>query len=92
MGLDPAKLKRGVWPQLPLTTDERRDGLRWLAQEKICFVLGKPRRARRRFEAVALKALAGRWSKLPIFVSLHGWLNSGLEPLDFIQQRLLPAP
>jgi hypothetical protein len=67
---------------------ERRSALRLALEEKRLFILGKPGAGKTTFlKYVALQAANGKINKIPIFVSLKEWADSGLELMPFIVRQ-----
>ncbi|MBI1877712.1 MAG: NACHT domain-containing protein [Chloroflexi bacterium] len=67
---------------------ERRSALRLALEEKRLFILGKPGAGKTTFlKYVALQAANGKINKIPIFVSLKEWADSGLELMPFLVRQ-----
>lgn len=64
---------------------ERRSALRLALEEKRLFILGKPGAGKTTFlKYVALQAADNKLNKIPIFVPLKEWADSGLELMPFL--------
>jgi hypothetical protein len=67
---------------------ERRSALRLTREEKRLFILGKPGAGKTTFlKYVALQAANDQLNKIPIFVSLKEWADSGLELMPFLVKQ-----
>ncbi|HKC66110.1 MAG TPA: NACHT domain-containing protein, partial [Pyrinomonadaceae bacterium] len=67
---------------------KRVTGLRLVAEKNNLFILGKPGAGKTTFlKYIALKAAEQTIDKVPIFVSLKQWADSGLNLLPFIIER-----
>ncbi len=67
---------------------ERRNGLRLVVEKGNLFILGKPGAGKTTFlKYIALKAAEQTIDKVPIFVTLKHWADSGLELIAFIEDR-----
>lgn len=67
---------------------ERRSALRLALEEKRLFILGKPGAGKTTFlKYVALQAANGKINKIPIFVSLKEWADSGLDLMPFLVKQ-----
>ncbi|MBN1873978.1 MAG: NACHT domain-containing protein [Anaerolineae bacterium] len=73
---------------------ERISGLDILTREEgnHLFLLGKPGAGKTTFlKYVTLYAIDQQYSKIPVFVGLKQWADSGLTLLDYIQQLFMPS-
>jgi hypothetical protein len=69
-------------------SDERINGLRLVVEKQNLFILGKPGAGKTTFlKYIALKAAERVIDKVPIFISLKQWADSGLDLMQFISQR-----
>lgn len=67
---------------------ERINGLRLVRGKRNLFILGKPGAGKTTFlKYVALQAAEQNIDKIPIFISLKLWADSGLELLPFVEAR-----
>jgi predicted NACHT family NTPase len=67
---------------------ERINGLRLVREKGNLFILGKPGAGKSTFlKYIALQAAEQNIDKVPIFVSLKEWADSGLKLLSFIVER-----
>lgn len=67
---------------------ERINGLRLVTEKDNLFILGKPGAGKTTFlKYIALKAAEKTIDKVPIFISLKEWSDSGLELLAFMAER-----
>jgi predicted NACHT family NTPase len=74
-------------PDAPLQA-ERVSGLRLVREKGHLFILGKPGAGKTTFlKYIALQAAEQNIDKIPIFVSLKQWADSGIELMPFIAQR-----
>jgi len=76
-------------PDAPPPHAERINGLRLVTEKDgNLFILGKPGAGKTTFlKYIALQAAEQNIDKVPIFVSLKQWADSGLELLPFITER-----
>lgn len=74
-------------PSAPPDT-KRINGLRLVIEKGNLFILGKPGAGKTTFlKYIAVKAAEQTIDKVPIFVSLKQWADSGLELMPFIEKR-----
>lgn len=67
---------------------ERKSGLGAVKEIQKLFVLGKPGSGKTTFlKYIALQAVEGKLERIPIFVTLRGFSDSGLSLLDFITKQ-----
>ncbi len=67
---------------------QRRSALRLALEEQRLFILGKPGAGKTTFlRYVTLQAANGQINKIPIFVSLKEWADSGLELMPFLVKQ-----
>lgn len=67
---------------------ERINGLRLVTEKDNLFILGKPGAGKTTFlKYIALKAAEKTIDKVPIFISLKEWSDSGLGLLSFMAER-----
>lgn len=67
---------------------KRINGLRLVREKGNLFVLGKPGAGKTTFlKYIALQAAEQNIDKVPVFVSLKQWADSGMELLPFITER-----
>ena len=67
---------------------ERINGLRLVKEKGNLFILGKPGAGKTTFlKYVALQAAEQNIDKIPIFITLKHWADSGLELMPFIAER-----
>jgi predicted NACHT family NTPase len=67
---------------------KRFNGLRLVKEQGNLFILGKPGAGKTTFlKYIALKSAEQLIDKVPIFVSLKQWADSGAELMDFIAER-----
>jgi predicted NACHT family NTPase len=74
----------------PLHEAERKNGLEVVKQisNNRLFILGKPGAGKTTFlKYIALQAVQGKLHKIPIFVSLKEWSDSGLELMPFLVEQ-----
>ena len=74
----------------PIHGAERKNGLEVVKQidNNRLFILGKPGAGKTTFlKYIALQAVQGNLHKIPIFVSLKVWSDSGLELMPFLVQQ-----
>jgi hypothetical protein len=77
-----------VDPNAPPPHAERINGLRLVKAKGNLFVLGKPGAGKTTFlKYIALQAAEQNIDKIPIFVNLKHWADSGSELLPFITER-----
>ncbi|MEA2172553.1 MAG: hypothetical protein QOD00_145 [Blastocatellia bacterium] len=75
-------------PDAPPPEAKRINGLRLVREKNNLFILGKPGAGKTTFlKYIALQAAEQNIDKIPIFVSLKYWADSGLELLPFIAER-----
>lgn len=75
-------------PDAPPTNAERINGLRLVTEKGNLFILGKPGAGKTTFlKYIALKAAEQTIDKVPIFISLKQWADSGSELMPFIAER-----
>src|SRR2546423_2935308 len=75
-------------PEAPPPQAERINGLRLVVEKGNLFILGKPGAGKTTFlKYVAVKAAEQTIDKVPVFVSLKEWADSGAELMDFIMKR-----
>lgn len=75
-------------PDAPPPEAKRINGLRLVREKDNLFILGKPGAGKTTFlKYIALKAAEQIIEKVPIFVSLKEWADSGLELLPFMVER-----
>src|SRR5256714_3060549 len=75
-------------PDAPPPNAERINGLRLVREKGNLFILGKPGAGKTTFlKYIALQAAEQNIDKIPIFVSLKLWADSGSELMDFIAER-----
>jgi hypothetical protein len=86
---DIEQLKRlSADPGKPPPQTERVNGLRLVVEKGNLFILGKPGAGKTTFlKYIALKAAEQTLDKVPIFVSLKEWADSGAKLLPFIAER-----
>lgn len=73
-----------------LQDGKRISGLRLVTQPKAqrLFILGKPGAGKTTFlKHVALQAAQGKLDKIPVFVTLKEWSDSGLELMPFVARQ-----
>src|SRR6185503_6358376 len=69
----------------PLGNRKRINGLRMVVEKGNLYILGKPGAGKTTFlKYIALKATEQTIDKVPIFVELKRWADSGLDLMDFI--------
>jgi NACHT domain len=67
---------------------ERINGLRLVVEKGNLFILGKPGAGKTTFlKYIAVKAAEQTINKVPIFISLKEWADSGAELMNFIAER-----
>lgn len=67
---------------------ERINGLRLVVEKDNLFILGKPGAGKTTFlKYIALKAAEQTIDKVPIFISLKHWGDSGIDLISFIVER-----
>src|SRR2546421_12851546 len=72
----------------PPPNAERINGLRLVKEKGNLFILGKPGAGKTTFlKYIALQAAEQNIDKIPIFVSLKLWADSGTELMPFIAER-----
>jgi predicted NACHT family NTPase len=75
-------------PDKPPPEAKRVNGLRLVREKGNLFILGKPGAGKTTFlKYIALQAAEQNIDKIPIFVSLKYWADSGAELLPFITER-----
>jgi hypothetical protein len=84
-------------PDAPPPQAERINGLRLVAEKGNLFILGKPGAGKTTFlkyiavkaaeQIIAVKDAEKRIDKVPIFISLKEWADSGAELMPFIAER-----
>ena len=75
-------------PDAPPPNAERINGLRLVKEKGNLFILGKPGAGKTTFlKYIALKAAEQLIDKVPIFVSLKQWADSGMDLMPFIAER-----
>ena len=75
-------------PDEPPPQAKRINGLRLVKEKGNLFILGKPGAGKTTFlKYIALQAAEQNIDKIPIFVSLKQWADSGTELLPFISER-----
>ncbi|HVF51092.1 MAG TPA: NACHT domain-containing protein, partial [Pyrinomonadaceae bacterium] len=75
-------------PDAPPPQAKRINGLRLVREKGNLFILGKPGAGKTTFlKYIALQAAEQNIDKIPIFVSLKHWADSGTELLPFIAER-----
>src|SRR2546421_13008506 len=75
-------------PDAPPPDAERINGLRLVREKGNLFILGKPGAGKTTFlKYIALQAAEQNIDKIPIFVSLKLWADSGSELMPFIAER-----
>jgi predicted NACHT family NTPase len=68
---------------------QRINGLRLVTQNRNLFILGKPGAGKTTFlKYITIKAAETIIDRVPIFVSLKEWADSGLDLLPFVVERL----
>ena len=72
----------------PPPNAERLNGLRLLSEKGNLFILGKPGAGKTTFlKYISLQAAEQNIDKIPIFITLKHWADSGLELMPFIVGR-----
>src|SRR3989440_722094 len=86
---DIERLKQGAAdPDAPPPDAERINGLRLVREKGNLFILGKPGAGKTTFlKYIALQAAEQNIDKIPIFISLKLWSDSGTELMPFIAER-----
>ena len=80
--------RRSVDPDSPPTNAKRINGLRLITEKGNLFILGKPGAGKTTFlKYIALKAAEQTIDKVPIFISLKQWADSGSELMPFMAER-----
>jgi hypothetical protein len=75
-------------PDKPPEQAKRVNGLRLVRERGNLFILGKPGAGKTTFlKYVALQAAEQNIDKVPVFVSLKQWADSGSELLPFVEER-----
>lgn len=75
-------------PDDPPPQAERINGLRLVGEKGKLFILGKPGAGKTTFlKYIALQAAEQNIDKIPIFVTLKHWADSGLDLMPFIAER-----
>ncbi|MFL6207892.1 MAG: NACHT domain-containing protein [Pyrinomonadaceae bacterium] len=75
-------------PDAPPPNAERINGLRLVKEKGNLFILGKPGAGKTTFlKYIALKAAEQLIDKVPVFISLKQWADSGAELMPFIAER-----
>jgi NACHT domain len=75
-------------PDMPPPNAKRIGGLNLVKKKRNLFVLGKPGAGKTTFlKYIALKAAEQLLDKVPVFVSLKQWADSGAELMPFIAER-----
>ncbi len=75
-------------PDAPPPQAERINGLRLVREKGNLFILGKPGAGKTTFlKYIALQAAEQNIDKIPIFVTLKHWADSGLDLMPFIVER-----
>src|SRR5918911_32635 len=75
-------------PDAPPPNAERVNGLRLVKEKGNLFILGKPGAGKTTFlKYIALQAAEQNIDKIPIFITLKHWADSGLELMPFIAER-----
>jgi hypothetical protein len=75
-------------PDAPPTQAKRVNGLRLVTEKGNLFILGKPGAGKTTFlKYIALQSAEQNIDKIPIFISLNQWANSGMELTPFIIER-----
>lgn len=75
-------------PDAPPPRAERINGLRLVKEKGNLFILGKPGAGKTTFlKYIALQAAERNIYKVPIFVILKNWADSGLDLMPFIAER-----
>jgi hypothetical protein len=75
-------------PDKPPEQAERINGLRLVREKGNLFILGKPGAGKTTFlKYVALQAAEQNIDKVPVFVSLKQWADSGSELMPYIAER-----
>lgn len=68
--------------------NKRLKGLQLAKEKERLFVLGKPGAGKTTFlKYLTLQALDNKIERVPIFLSLHDWANSGLELMPFVVRQ-----
>jgi Predicted NTPase (NACHT family) len=69
-------------------TANRIDGLTLVQSRPRLFILGKPGAGKTTFlKYVALQTVNGKFGKVPIFIGLKEWADSGLDLMSFIEKQ-----
>src|ERR1041384_75140 len=75
-------------PDAPPPNAKRIGGLNLVKKKRNLFILGKPGAGKTTFlKYIALKAAEQLIDKVPIFISLKYWADSGMELMPFIAER-----
>jgi len=75
-------------PDAPPPEAKRINGLRLVREKGNLFILGKPGAGKTTFlKYIALQAAEQNIDKIPIFISLKQWADSGLKLLPFVTER-----
>jgi hypothetical protein len=75
-------------PDAPPTQAKRVNGLRLVTEKGNLFILGKPGAGKTTFlKYIALQSAEQNIDKIPIFISLKLWADSGAKLMDFIADR-----
>jgi NACHT domain len=75
-------------PDKPPEKAERVNGLRLVREKGNLFILGKPGAGKTTFlKYIALQAAEENIAKIPVFVSLKEWADSGAKLMPFIAER-----
>jgi predicted NACHT family NTPase len=75
-------------PDAPPLQGQRVNGLKLVREKRNLFILGKPGAGKTTFlKYIALQAAEQNLDKIPLFISLKLWADSGSELLPFIAER-----
>jgi hypothetical protein len=75
-------------PEAPPPQAKRVNGLRLVTKKRNLFILGKPGAGKTTFlKYIALQSAEQNIDKIPIFISLKEWADSGAELMPFIAER-----
>jgi NACHT domain len=77
-----------VDPDAPPPQAKRINGLRLVREKGNLFILGKPGAGKTTFlKYIAIQAAEQNIDKIPIFITLKHWTDSGIDLLSFIAER-----